>query len=182
MPVVRRPFGLFVPRFSGPGGRQVKKRVPVNPFDLRLLQQLDRALHAKILNFLRAKGGAPNLGHPNRLAGNLGGFGDAVRPLVDVPMVPVQRKAVNAYRNSSARYYSDRSTKLQLRPRKDLRPAGSAGRKTWFVAEAASDVPRSRAAPTLNCGVHTFELSRSSSPAPVNLESFIPCRLCRMIG
>ena len=58
-------------------------------------QQLGRAPSAELLHLLGAEGGDADLGHPDRQVGDRLDLVQLVRPLVDLPVVPVEREAVH---------------------------------------------------------------------------------------
>lgn len=94
--IVGRSFGLPVPSGSWPGPRQVEQAIPVNsrrPAD----QELRGTLKAELLNLVGAKGGNPYFGDPHRQGGNGMDLSELVGPLVDGPMIPVEREAMHGH-------------------------------------------------------------------------------------
>src|ERR1051325_10423930 len=57
-------------------------------------QQFRSSAHAKFLDFFRAEAGYANFGDPNRQISNGLDLTDALRPFVNLPVLPIQRKAV----------------------------------------------------------------------------------------
>src|SRR5215217_853091 len=82
-----------MPRCCRPGARQIVEAVPVDPGDSPD-QKLGGSLQPELLNLLRAKGRDPNFGDPDRKVGDLVNLAELVGPLVNGPVVPVQREPV----------------------------------------------------------------------------------------
>ena len=57
-------------------------------------QKIGRSLQPELLHLLGAKGRNAHLRHPQRKRGHLLDFGELARPLVDLPVIPVERKSV----------------------------------------------------------------------------------------
>src|SRR5690242_8674343 len=58
-------------------------------------QEICGALKSPRLNFVGAERGYADLGHPDRHGYPLLNFGDLLRPLLDLPQIPVQRETMH---------------------------------------------------------------------------------------
>src|SRR5690348_7664424 len=58
-------------------------------------QEFGGAAESEFLNFLGAEGGDPNFGYPHGQGGNGCYFGIFLRPFVNAPVVPVERKTAD---------------------------------------------------------------------------------------
>ena len=58
-------------------------------------EELGGAAEAEFLHLLGAEGRDPHLGHPDRQVGQRLDLGQPLGPLVDLPVVPVEREAVH---------------------------------------------------------------------------------------
>src|SRR4051812_31470054 len=58
-------------------------------------EELYGPLQSPVLNFFRAKRRHPDLGHPHRNINHGFDFGDLVRPLLDLPEIPIERKTMH---------------------------------------------------------------------------------------
>jgi hypothetical protein len=94
MTIVSAAFTLLMASRRFPGRRQVHQAVPENALDLAE-QEFGRSLQSKDLHFVGAKGRNAHLRHPNRQIGDRAHFLKFFGPVVDLPMVPIQGKAVH---------------------------------------------------------------------------------------
>jgi hypothetical protein len=96
MPVVGRALLLAVPGGGWPGAGQVEEAVPV---DARHPPQQERggAPQAEALHFLGAERGRPHLRDPDRQVRHRLDLLEALRPLMDRPMVPVQGEPMHRH-------------------------------------------------------------------------------------
>src|SRR3954469_3250655 len=83
-----------MPRGRFPGGGEVIETVPMYPRS-PACEQFCRAANAPVLNFFGAERGYADFCHPNRQRHERLNLGDLVRPLVDLPQIPVKRKAMH---------------------------------------------------------------------------------------
>ena len=81
---------------SRPGSREIEQAVPVNVIETRQ-EQLGGALQTELLDFFRAEGRCADFGHPDRFCGDSAAFVELARPLVDVPMIPIEGEAMAGY-------------------------------------------------------------------------------------
>src|SRR3954447_26500546 len=77
-----------------PGARQIVETVPVDPGHPPD-EKLGGSLQPELLNLLCTKSGDSNLRDPDREVGHLVNLAELVGPLVNGPVVPVQRKPVD---------------------------------------------------------------------------------------
>src|ERR1044071_8885707 len=93
MTVVCRTLGFAMASGGGPGSGQIVKAVPMNsrrPAD----EQLRRPAQAELLHFFGAKARDPHFGHPQRQVADSGNFLEPLGPLVNLPMIPVERESM----------------------------------------------------------------------------------------
>lgn len=94
VPVVRAAFALFVAGRSFPLRRQVEQAVPENTLCFTA-QQFRGALQAEHLHFIRAERRYAHFGDPDRQVRYRANFIQLFRPVVELPMVPIERKPVD---------------------------------------------------------------------------------------
>src|SRR5438067_11618115 len=80
-------------RRSRPRARQVVKRIPMDSRNATD-EQFRSSAQAKFLNFFRAETGDANFRNPYWQISDSLDVADSIRPLVDLTMIPIQRKAM----------------------------------------------------------------------------------------
>src|SRR5215212_5066562 len=83
-----------MPRRRLPCRGKVVKTVPMDPWGPAGKKFCGPA-HAPVLNFFSAERRYADLGHPDRQGHDGLNFGELVRPLIDLPQIPVEREAVH---------------------------------------------------------------------------------------
>ena len=94
--VVSAAFALFVTGRCLPLGRQIEQAVPENSFGVSE-QQFGRALEAKCLDFIGSESGDAYLRYPNWEVGYIADFLEFFWPVIDLPMIPIQGKAMHRH-------------------------------------------------------------------------------------
>src|SRR5438270_6466800 len=94
MPVISAALCFLVAGGGGPGGGQVQQAVPVHALNHRQ-KQLRGALQTEDLNLFSAERRNAGFRHPNWFASDRADFLDLLRPIMDLPVVPIQREAVH---------------------------------------------------------------------------------------
>src|SRR4051794_341714 len=89
-------LGLTVPGGCWPSFRKIEQRVPVNARSLAA-EQLRAASHTELLNFFCPEARDAHFRNPHRKVGCLSNFVQFCGPLLDLPMVPVERETVHGH-------------------------------------------------------------------------------------
>src|SRR3982751_6226424 len=77
-----------------PCRRQIVKAVPMNPGG-PASEEICRPLQSPGLHFFRSKGRYSDFGNPHWNINHCFDFGDLVRPLLDLPEIPIEWKAMH---------------------------------------------------------------------------------------
>ncbi len=96
MPVVSTALGLLMARGGLPLARQIQQAVPKNSLGAPQ-QQFRRALQTEDLDFIRPERRYADFRHPDGQRGHRPDFIQFLRPIVDLPMVPIQREAMHRH-------------------------------------------------------------------------------------
>ena len=94
MPVIGAPFAFLVARRRFPRRGQIHEAVPEDAVHLPE-QQLFRSLQAKHLHFVGTKRRDADLRHPDRQVRHCANFVQLFGPVIDLPMVPVERETMH---------------------------------------------------------------------------------------
>src|SRR5437773_10920368 len=94
MPVIRGSLRLLVAGRRGPGLWQIEQAVPMDARHA-VNQQFGGAVKTEFLHLLGTKARRADLGHPDWQIGHGSDLVDLLRPSVDRPQIPVERKAVH---------------------------------------------------------------------------------------
>src|SRR4051812_22553256 len=94
MPIVGGAFGFSTASCGRPGTGQVKQTIPMNAGSATD-EQLGHALQRKLLYFFRAEARGADLCNPNWQIRDAANFCQLLRPIVDLPMIPIKGETVN---------------------------------------------------------------------------------------
>src|SRR5690606_15364265 len=94
--VVGTAFAFAMARGGFPRRREVEQTIPEDALHT-VSQQLLRTTQAEQLYLIGAERGYAYFGHPDRLGRDCLYLANPIRPLVQPPVVPVQREAVNGH-------------------------------------------------------------------------------------
>lgn len=96
MTVIRTSLTFLVTGRGLPFHGQIQQAVPKHPVRVAN-QQLTGPLNAESLHFIRTEGGYSHFRHPNGQIRYRSDFVQFLRPIVDLPMVPIQWKAMYSH-------------------------------------------------------------------------------------